>query len=292
MAEPRSVRFVFITGLSGSGKTLALKALEDVGFFCVDNLPVGLILPFAELTAQGGDNIDRVAIVVDIRERGLLKHFPEALGRLAEREVPTTVVFFEARDEVLVRRFSESRRPHPLQGREGSLNEAVRIEQHELLPIRQLASRIFDTSELTVHELRRQVLDNLGGEPAERGPAIHIISFGYKYGVPPGADLVFDVRFLPNPYFETDLREKDGNAPEVEQFLMERTATTELLERLTGFLTYLLPHYAAEGRANLTIAVGCTGGKHRSVVIGNHLGDRLRDARHGVRVSHRDCENE
>ncbi|HXV64028.1 MAG TPA: RNase adapter RapZ [Vicinamibacteria bacterium] len=292
MADPRSVRFVFITGLSGSGKTLALKALEDAGYFCVDNLPVNLILAFAELTAQGGDNIDRVAIVADIRERGLLKHFPEALGRLAERGFPTTVVFFEARDEVLVRRFSESRRPHPLQGREGSLIEAVQVEQNELAPIRQLASRIFDTSELTVHELRRQVLDSLGGEPAVLGPAIHIVSFGFKYGVPPGADLVFDVRFLPNPFFESALRDKDGNDPEVERYLMERPATAELLERLVGFLSYLLPHYAAEGRANLTIAVGCTGGKHRSVVIGNHLGQRLRGARHGVRVSHRDCENE
>lgn len=292
MTEVRGARFVFITGLSGSGKTLVMKALEDAGFFCVDNLPAKLILPFAELTAQGGESIDRVAIVADIRERGFLKDFPEAHRRLQERGFPTTVVFLEARDEVLARRFSESRRPHPLQEREGSLTEAVRAEQEELAPIRQLAHLVIDTSALTVHELRRYVLENLVEESPAQGPSIHLVSFGYKYGVPPGADLVFDVRFLANPYFERALRDKDGNDPEVERYVLSQPATAELLDRLDGFLGYLLPHYAAEGKANLTIAIGCTGGKHRSVVIGNHLGERLRHERHRVRVSHRDVEND
>jgi len=292
MPDFKGARFVFITGLSGSGKTLAMKALEDAGFFCVDNLPAKLILPFAELTAQGGENIDRVAIVADIRERGFLKVFPEALRRLQERGFPTTVVFLEARDEVLVRRFSESRRPHPLQESLGSLAEAVQAEQEELAPVRQIAHRVIDTSEMTVHELRRYVTEHVVEGAPQAGPAIHVVSFGFKYGVPPGADLVFDVRFLPNPYFETALRDKDGNDPEVERFLLAKPLTGEFLDRLEAFLGYLLPHYATEGKANLTIAVGCTGGKHRSVVVANQLGERIRNGRYRVRVSHRDNENE
>lgn len=292
MPELKGARFVFITGLSGSGKTFAMKALEDVGFFCVDNLPAKLILPFAELTVQGGERIDRVAIVADIRERGFLKDFPEGHRRLVERGFPTTVVFLEARNEILARRFSESRRPHPLQEREGSLTGAVEAEQRDLAPIRQLADRVVDTSEMTIHELRRYVMEQIVEERPAAGPALHVVSFGYKFGVPPGADLVFDVRFLPNPYFESALRDKDGNDPEVERFLLAKPLTGELLDRLDAFLAYLLPHYAAEGKANLTIAIGCTGGKHRSVVVANHLAERLRAGRRGVRVSHRDTENE
>jgi UPF0042 nucleotide-binding protein len=292
MPELKGARFVFITGLSGSGKTFAMKALEDAGFFCVDNLPAKLILPFAELTVQGGERIDRVAIVADIRERGFLKDFPEAHRRLVERGFPTTVVFLEARNEILVRRFSESRRPHPLQEREGSLAAAVEAEQRDLSPIRQVADKVVDTSEMTVHELRRYVMEQIVEERAAAGPAIHVLSFGYKFGVPPGADLVFDVRFLPNPYFESALRDKDGNDPEVERFLLAKPLTGELLDRLEAFLDYLLPHFAAEGKANLTIAIGCTGGKHRSVVVANHLAERLRAARRGVRVSHRDSAND
>jgi UPF0042 nucleotide-binding protein len=285
-------RFVFLTGLSGSGKTLALKALEDSDFFCVDNLPASLLLPFAELIAKGGENIDRVAIVADIRERGFLGRFPDALQRLRKRGFPTMLVFLEAREDVLVRRFSESRRPHPLQSGGGSLVEAVREEQQELGPIRAIADRTVNTSDLTVHELRKLVLENCVETDAVSGPVLHVLSFGYKYGVPPGADLVFDVRFLPNPYFESALREKSGNDPEVEAFLMAHESTPELLERLDGFLSYLLPHYRSEGKSNLTIAVGCTGGQHRSVVIANYLCRRLRDSNHRTQVSHRDVEEE
>lgn len=288
----KGARFVFITGLSGSGKTLAMKALEDKGFFCVDNLPPKLIVPFAELTVKGGESIDRVAMVADIRERGFLKDFPAVHRRLREEAYPTTLVFLEARDEILVRRFSESRRPHPLQSRTGSLREAVAAEQAELAPIRALADRIIDTSGLTVHELRRHIVENLVEQDRVAGPLIHVISFGYKYGVPAGADLVFDVRFLPNPYFEHHLREKDGNDAEVVEYLLSRDMTAELLERLDSFLGYLLPLYANEGKSNLTIAIGCTGGRHRSVMISNHLGERLGASHHRVRVSHRDVEND
>ncbi len=291
MSKLEGARFVFITGLSGSGKTLAMKALEDTGFFCIDNLPTKLILPFGELTAKGGENIDRVAIVTDIRERNFVKDFPDIHQRLQEQGFSTTVMFLLARNDVLERRFSESRRPHPLQAEGGSLEEALKAEERELAPIRRLADRILDTSDLTVHELRRHVLESFV-EAKSSGPAIHVVSFGYKYGVPAGADLVFDVRFLPNPYFETSLREKDGNDPEVEAFLFSHEQTGELLDRLEDFLRYLLPQYANEGKSNLTIAIGCTGGKHRSVAMSNHIGERLRRDHDRVRVSHRDVEND
>ena len=295
MGQHKGARFVFITGLSGSGKTLAMKALEDAGFFCVDNLPAKLILPFAELTAKGasgGDGIDRVAIVADIRERGFLKDFPEAHRRLVERGFPTMVMFLMAREEVLVRRFSESRRPHPLQREDVSLEEAVRIEESELAPVRKLADSILDTSDLTVHELRRHVLESFVTSEPSAGLAVHVVSFGYKYGVPAGADLVFDVRFLPNPYFEPELREKTGNDPEVKSFLFEKAETGEFLQQLQSFLDYLLPQYTSEGKSNLTIALGCTGGRHRSVALANQVGERLRKRTNRVRVSHRDVENE
>jgi UPF0042 nucleotide-binding protein len=292
MPERRRARFVFITGLSGSGKTMAMKALEDAGFFCVDNLPAKLILPFAELTAQGGENIERVAIAADIRERGFLKDFPDAHRRLSERGFPVTLVFLEARNEILVRRFSESRRPHPLQEREGSLAEAVKAEERDLGSIRQLADRVIDTSEMTVHELRRYVMEQVVEDHPLTGPSIHVLSFGYKYGVPPGADLVFDVRFLPNPYFENELRAKDGNDPAVEKFLLAKPDTLELLERLEDFLAYLLPLYAQEGKANLTIAIGCTGGKHRSVAISEALALALSSSDVGTFVVHRDLGHE
>lgn len=292
MAEVGGARFVFITGLSGSGKTLAMKTLEDAGFFCIDNLPAKLILPFGELTAKGGENIDRVAIVTDIRERNFVKDFPEVHLRLQEQGFSTTVIFLLARNDVLVRRFSESRRPHPLQADGSALEEAVKTEERELMPIRRLADRILDTSDLTAHELRRHVLESFVETARSHGPAIHVVSFGFKYGVPSGADLVFDVRFLPNPYFEAGLRDKDGNDPEVESFLFAHEQTEELLDRLGAFLGYLLPQYANEGKSNLTIAIGCTGGKHRSVAVSNHIGERLRRDHDRVRVSHRDVEND
>jgi len=291
MADKGGARFVFITGLSGSGKTLAMKALEDAGFFCVDNLPAKLIVPFGELTAKGGENIDRVAIVTDIRERGFLKDFPEAYRRLHERGFAVSVVFLLAQDNVLVRRFSESRRPHPLQVDGSSLEEAVVAEQTQLEPIRKLADHIVDTSNLTVHELRRHVVESFVETQPSLGPLIQIMSFGYKFGVPTSADLVFDVRFLPNPYFEAELRDKSGNDPEIESYLFGYPQTEELLGRLEDFLTYLLPHYASEGKSNLTIAIGCTGGRHRSVAVSNHIAVRLKRVSDRVRVTHRDVEN-
>ncbi len=283
-------RFVFITGLSGSGKTLAMKALEDAGFFCVDNLPPKLLGPFAELTAKGGESIERVAVVVDIRERGFLKDFPEVFGRLRKRGFETTLIFLEARDEVVVRRFSESRRPHPLAVGKGSVLEAVRKERRKLSAIRRLADQILDTSEMTVHELRRYLLEQFRDVEGRRGPAMNVVSFGYKFGVPQDADLVFDVRFLPNPFFEKDLRAKDGNHPAVERFLLSFPATNEFIQRLESFVNYLIPQYTSEGKSYLTIAIGCTGGRHRSVMVAKEMAGRLKKQGFSVTVTHRDVE--
>ena len=282
--------FVFITGLSGSGKTLAMKALEDAGFFCVDNLPPKLLGPFAELTAKGGESIERVAVVVDIRERGFLKDFPEVFGRLRKRGFETTLIFLEARDEVVVRRFSESRRPHPLAVGKGSVLEAVRKERRKLSAIRRLADQILDTSEMTVHELRRYLLEQFQNVEGSRGPAMNVVSFGYKFGVPHDADLVFDVRFLPNPFFEKDLRAKDGNHPAVERFLLSFPTTNEFIQRLESFLNYLIPQYTSEGKSYLTIAIGCTGGRHRSVMVAKEMAGRLKKQGLSVTVTHRDVE--
>ena len=285
-------RFVFITGLSGSGKTLAMKALEDAGFFCVDNLPPSLLGPFAELTAKGGEGLDRVAVVADIRERGFLKDFPDVFRRLRHRGFKTSLIFLEAREEILVRRFSESRRPHPLAVGKGSVRDAVRKERRKLAAIRRLADQVLDTSEMTVHELRRYLLEQFQDVGASRGPAINVLSFSYKYGVPHDADLVFDVRFLVNPFFEKSLRNKDGNDPAVERFLLSFPATNEFIQKLDSFVNYLIPQYMSEGKSYLTIAIGCTGGRHRSVMVANEMARRLEKRGLSVTLAHRDVEGE
>jgi UPF0042 nucleotide-binding protein len=281
-------RFVFITGLSGSGKTLAMKALEDAGFFCVDNLPPSLLGPFAELTAKGGESLDRVAVVADIREREFLKDFPDVFRRLRQRGFETTLIFLEARDEILARRFSESRRPHPLAVGKGSVRDAVRKERRKLSAIRRLADQVLDTSEMTVHELRRYLLDQFQDTDTTRGPAIHVLSFGYKFGVPHDADLVFDVRFLVNPFFEKHLRHRDGSDPKVERFLLSYPATGDFIGKLDSFVNYLIPQYTSEGKSYLTIAIGCTGGRHRSVMIANVMARKLKKQGLSVTLTHRD----
>ncbi len=284
--------FVFITGLSGSGKTLAMKALEDVGFFCVDNLPPKLIGPFAELTAKGGEGIERVAVVADIRERRFLKDFPDVFRRLRQRGFKTSLIYLEARDDILVRRFSESRRPHPLAAGKGSVLAAVRAERRKLGSLRRLADQILDTSDMTVHELRRYLLENFPVGSGQKGPALNVVSFGYKYGVPLDADLVFDVRFLSNPHFEKNLRNKDGSHPAVVRFMLSFPATQEFIDRLESFVSYLIPQYTAEGKSYLTIAIGCTGGRHRSVMVANAMARHLKNQGLPVTLTHRDVEAE
>jgi UPF0042 nucleotide-binding protein len=283
---------VFVTGLSGSGKTVAMKSFEDLGYFCVDNLPSQLVGPFAELAAKGRKEMERVAIAMDSRERGYLKDFPEVLRRLRRGGFQTVVLFLEASQAVLLRRFSETRRPHPLKSRGGSLVQALRAERRKLAPIRKLADRLVNTSEMSVHELRRHLHSLFSEGRSGSGPELAVISFGYKYGLPPEADLVFDVRFLPNPFFEPKLRSRDGRHPAVCRFMLSYPSTRRLLVRLESFVRYLVPEYLAEGKSYLTLAVGCTGGQHRSVMVAERLAAGLRERGRSVRVIHRDLERE
>jgi UPF0042 nucleotide-binding protein len=284
-----SRRFVILTGLSGSGKTHAIRALEDLGYFCVDNLPTLLIPTLAELADRAESGLPKVAIVVDVREGGFLKEFPRIYRKLkAMPGVEPRLIFLEASHSALVRRFSETRRPHPM-ARGRSVPEGIKDERERMNAIRSLADLILDTSNLTVHELRDSLMrmsrDNAG--PAEM--VVNLVSFGFKRGVPVDADLVFDVRCLPNPHFVDTLRPLTGRDRAVVRYMRRYPATKDFIERLTSFLTFSLPHYVQEGKSYLTVAIGCTGGQHRSVMIAEALKrplSRVKGVR--VRVKHRD----
>jgi len=285
-------RLVVITGLSGSGKSLAARCLEDMNFFCVDNLPVNLILQFYELLQRSGGGIPRGAIVVDAREREFLAGFPETLEALKAKGAPVTLLFFESTGEILTRRFSETRRPHPMQEPGGSLEKAIQDERAILAPLRDLADRIIDTSRFNAHELRSFLKASFGEHHQTTSLNVHVVSFGFKYGVPAEADLLFDVRFIPNPYFVEGLRQLDGRHQSVRAFLDARPEAKEFLARLKDMLDFLIPHYASEGKSYLTITIGCTGGKHRSVALAEAIREHF--VEHGVPVSvtHRDLGKE
>jgi len=279
--------FIVLTGMSGSGKSQAIRALEDLGYFCVDNLPITLIPTLATLALRGGE-IDKVAIVVDVREKNLLSSFPEMFKRL--RKMPRlnpVLIFLEASHETLVRRFSETRRPHPL-AQKRSVSEGIRDERRRMAPIRRLADEIIDTSDMTVHELR-QFFMTLSRGPGRANLVVTLLSFGYKHGLPVDADLAFDVRCLPNPHFVPTLRRRTGRDRSVVNFMERDNSTREFMDKLEEYVRYVLPHYVAEGKAYLTIAIGCTGGRHRSVMIAERLRRAIADI-HGVtvRVRHRD----
>lgn len=279
-----------VTGLSGSGKTHAIHALEDLGYFCVDNLPTQLIPTLAELCTRGEAGLDRVAIVVDVRERGFLSQFPRVYRRLrALPGVEARLIFLEASRSALVRRFSETRRPHPL-APDRSVAEGIDEERRKMHSIRALADVILDTSNLTVHELR-DVFGRMTHDEAPRSEMIvNLLSFGFKQGAPAEADLVFDVRCLPNPHFVDRLRHLTGRDRKVVRFMRQQSMTKEFIDRLTSFLRFALPHYVSEGKSYLTVAIGCTGGQHRSVMVAEAL-KRSLDGIPGVRlrVKHRDC---
>ena len=278
---------VIVSGLSGSGKSLALKALEDAGYFCVDNLPPALLLTFVELCNQQKGEIANVALGVDIRERVF---FPELLGVLTQvRDLGHSVrlLFLEAREEVLVRRFSESRRPHPLLPNLPIL-DGVRIERERLAELRQHANRVIDTSDLTAHELRDILNRQFQLEPAVRKLTISLLTFGFKFGVPYDIDLLFDVRFLKNPHFIADLKPLSGENPNVREFVLSDPQSTILIEHLEGLLKFLIPCYEREPRSYLTIALGCTGGRHRSVAVAGCLHERLSALGYHVALHHRD----
>jgi RNase adapter protein RapZ len=282
-------RFMVVTGLSGSGKTHAIHALEDLGYFCVDNLPTQLIPTFAELCTRGEAGLERVAIVVDVRERGFLTQFPPVYRKLrAVAGVDAKLIFLEANRSALVRRFSETRRPHPL-APDRSVAEGIDEERTKMLAIRAMADVILDTSNLTVHELRDVFRSMMRDESARAEMVVNLLSFGFKHGAPAEADLVFDVRCLPNPHFVDRLRHLTGRDAKVVRFMRKHQATQDFIDRLTEFLKFALPHYVTEGKSYLTIAIGCTGGQHRSVMIAEALKRSLENTP-GVkmRVKHRD----
>ena len=276
---------VIITGMSGSGKASVLKAFEDLGYYCVDNLPVELIPRFAELVGQSSE-IERTALVVDVREGAQLGELP-AIVKAVRQILPTRMIFLEATEAVLLRRFSETRRPHPL-GTGGTVKSSLATERHRLLPIRAAADLVIDTSKFNVHELRSYITERFQKQESERSILVSCVSFGFRHGVPEDADLVFDVRFLPNPHFVPEFRPLTGRHPKVAKYIRSFPQTKEFLGRISDLLIYLLPHYIHEGKSYLTIAIGCTGGQHRSVLISEELGKRLHKAGYRVKVTHRD----
>jgi RNase adapter protein RapZ len=287
----RPVAFVVITGLSGAGKSFAIKCFEDIGYFCVDNLPTTLIPTFAELTARSTRDIRSVALGVDVREGEYLAHLVEALAELRQRNYAVEVLFLDAGDEALVRRYHESRRKHPL-APDGNVLEGIRAERKALAHLREIADRILDTSTLTVHQFRDLLLELYGTRKARPGLTASLISFGYKHGIPYDADLVFDARFLPNPHFVDGLRALDGRDERVRDFIFTHAESREFLRRLQDLLTFLLPFYRREGKAYLTVAIGCTGGRHRSVALVEALKPFLEE--HGLppTIVHRDIDRE
>jgi UPF0042 nucleotide-binding protein len=276
---------VIITGLSGSGKGTVLKALEDIGYYAVDNLPLDLISKFADLT-KNAPSIRRAALVVDIREGAALDRFP-ALFKRIRRTLPTRLLFLEADDAALIRRFSETRRPHPL-GVDQSVAASIKRERERLEQIRKLADPIINTSKFNVHELRETIHKAFRGHKLKPEILVQINSFGYRYGVPADSDLVFDVRFLPNPNYIPAFKNLTGKHPSVARYIRSFPQTTEFIDRISDLLVYLLPHYIAEGKSYLTISFGCTGGHHRSVMIANEIRKRLAHAGFRAKEVHRD----
>jgi RNase adapter protein RapZ len=286
-----SITFVVITGLSGAGKSYAIKCFEDMGFFCVDNLPTTLIPTFADLVARSNHTASRVALGVDVREGEYLTHLLDTLGELRGRGHTVEVLFLEASEEALVRRYRETRRRHPL-APEGNVVDGIRAERKALSTMREVADRIVDTSALTVHQLKDRLIEMYVAPGQRTGLKISLVSFGFKHGVPFDADLVFDVRFLPNPHFVEGLRPLDGRDARVREFILEHEESRELLRRLEDFLGFVLPAYQREGKAYLTVAVGCTGGRHRSVALVEELKGFLDRLELSASVVHRDMDRE
>jgi RNase adapter protein RapZ len=285
-ADGRSpAELVVITGMSGSGKASVLKAFEDLGYYCVDNLPVGLIPRFAELVGQSAE-ISRTALVVDVREGAQLESLP-AIMKSVKRILPTRMIFLEADEPVLLRRFSETRRPHPL-GTDTPVKASLKTERAHLKPIRAIADFVIDTSRFNVHELRHYITERFQKQKTDRNLLVSCVSFGFRHGVPDDADLVFDVRFLPNPHFVPEFRPLTGHDAKVAKYIRSFPQTKEFIKRISELLVFLLPHYIHEGKSYLTISFGCTGGQHRSVMIAEEVAKLLRKSDYSVKVVHRD----
>lgn len=282
---------LIITGLSGSGKSTALRALEDIGYFCIDNLPIHLVPKFLELRAQITQEDVKVAFGMDVRTRGFVENYMNFFPTLRKAGYQLHILFLDASDEILIRRFSQTRRQHPLAENE-SIAQAIQKERAELTSLKNHATRIIDTSNMTVHDLRLSIMNEFSQLPLSRRLQLHIISFGFKYGLPPEADITMDVRFLPNPFFIKDLKELNGTAPPVQDFVLGRNETKEFLGRFYPLLDYLIPNYQKEGKTHLTVAIGCSGGHHRSVVIANVLKDHLQSFKLPLTIEHRDIMRE
>jgi UPF0042 nucleotide-binding protein len=283
------MRILIITGLSGSGKSTAVRALEDEGFFCLDNLPVTLFSTFIELVDNAKERVRDVGLVMDIRGRDFLKGYEKVIQEIGEAGHTVEILFLDATDEVLIRRFSETRRRHPaLEG--GSVSDGIRFEREQLAGLRRLATTLIDTSELNVHQLRELIIARIKGEQGAREMTVHLQSFGYRFGIPLEADIVMDVRFLPNPHFIPELKKFSGLDPKVREFVLGKTDTRIFLEKFQDMMEFLLPGYRREGKSYLTISVGCTGGRHRSVVVVEALRDFFADKNVNLRITHRDAE--
>jgi UPF0042 nucleotide-binding protein len=282
-----SRELVVLTGMSGSGKASALKAFEDLGYYSVDNLPLELIPRFADMVQKSAE-ITHAAIVIDVREGSRLDRFPAILEQV-RKELPTRVVFLEASESAIVQRFSETRRPHPL-GRKETVISSIRAERKRLEPVRNVADILLDTTKFNVHQLRTRINAQFarGGSHSGQNLAISVMSFGFKNGVPTDADLVFDVRFLPNPHFIPEFRKLTGKHPKVAKYIWQFPQTKEFLDRAADMLTFLLPHYIKEGKSYLTVGIGCTGGQHRSVMIAEELKKRLGGGGYKAKAAHRD----
>ncbi len=281
-----SDRVLVISGMSGAGKSSALRVFEDLGYYCVDNLPPPLMATFLELTERGGATFDRVALAVDARTGGFLDDFGAAWARLREHEPASRLLFFDADDATLMQRFSETRRPHPVATGQ-AVDRSIAAERELMAPIREHADDVIDTTEYNVWTLRQFLVSGFGSD-ADRGMRIALTSFGFRRGVPPNADLVFDVRFLPNPHYEAELRPQSGLDSPVREFVESQPATQTFLEHVDGMLRFLLPQYAAEGKTYLTVAFGCTGGRHRSVAMACMVDELLRQQGYATTVAHTD----
>ena len=283
----KTARVVIITGLSGSGKSTALRALEDIGFYCVDNMPVVLLPKFLNIQSDTTKDVREFALVMDLREKSFLEKYTKIFGRLKESGYRIEILFLDSSDESLLHRFSETRRVHPLSAK-GSVMDGINLEREKLAPLKQMADKIIDTTSCNVHQLKDIVQRHFLASSSGRKLVIHVTSFGYRYGVPSDADIVLDVRFLSNPYFVEDLKHFDGHNPLVRDYVLGSEESRIFIQKMYELMAFLIPLYEKEGKSRLNIALGCTGGRHRSVVLANQLGSHFLDKNYMVTINHRD----
>jgi RNase adapter protein RapZ len=283
----KNIQVVIITGLSGSGKSTALRALEDIGFFCVDNLPVVLLPKFLALTTLSSPEIKQVAMVMDLRERSFLEKYKRIFTRLKEKGYEIEILFLDSTDDSLLHRFSETRRTHPL-SEKGSVMEGINLEREKLSSLQKMADKVIDTTSTNVHQLKDIIQRHFLPSSGHKKMIVNVISFGYRYGLPADADIVFDVRFLPNPYFVEDLKKYNGQNPAVSDFVLNNEESKQFLEKVLNLMTMLIPLYEREGKVRLNVALGCTGGKHRSVVMANQISSHFSEMKYIVNINHRD----